>query len=99
MLDLWHAAVGDRPTDKAKATAGKVNHDLTDQNIEAFPSRVEAFLQVKQDEAVSVFLNSSKQVILDKCGAFLGSRNLGHHKMFLHRPPVAEFAISACRCF
>ena len=85
MPDLWNGAVGKSPTAGAKETAGKVNHDLKDQNIETLLSRVEAFLQVNQDQGVSAFLNSSKLVILDKCSAFLESGKLGGHKTFLHR--------------
>jgi hypothetical protein len=85
MLDLWNGAVGENPTPEASATAGKVNHDLADRNIEAFLSRVEAFLQVHQDKVVSTFLDSSKQVILDRCSGFLDPAMLGPHKTFLHR--------------
>ena len=85
MQDLWNGAVGEEPTAGAKATAGKVNHDLKDQNIEAFLSRVEAFLQVNPDTVVSDFLDSSKQVILDKCSTFLDLKKLETHKTFLHR--------------
>lgn len=85
MQDLWDGAVGKEPTNEAKSTAGKVNHDLADQNIEAFLSKVEAFLQVDDDAAVKKFLDSSKQVILDKCSAFLDPGKLGDHKTFLHR--------------
>lgn len=85
MQDLWNGAVGKEPTVDAKAAAKKVNHDLKDQNIEALLSKIEAFLQVNQDKDVSAFLDSSKQVILDKCSAFLESGKLGDHKTFLHR--------------
>ncbi len=85
MQDLWNGAVGEAPTVGARETAGKVNHDLKDRNIEAFLSRVEAFLQVNPDTAVSEFLDSSKQVILDKCSAFLDDGKLEDHKTFLHR--------------
>lgn len=85
MLDLWSGAVGEEPTEDAKATATKVNHDLADKNIEAFLSRVEAFLQVNQDNAVSKYLDSSKQVILDKCSTFLDPGKLNDHETFLHR--------------
>lgn len=85
MLDLWQSAIGENPTDKAKATAKKVNHDLEDQNIEAFLSRVESYLQVKDDTDVGKFLDASKKVILDKCSDFLDPRKLGPHKTFLHR--------------
>ena len=85
MQDLWNGAVGKSPTAGAKETAGKVSHDLTDQNIEALLSRVEAFLQANNDQGVSDYLNASKQVILDKCSAFLESGKLEDHKTFLHR--------------
>lgn len=85
MQDLWSGAVGKAPTDAAKATAKKVNHDLTKQNIEAFLSRVEAFLQVTQDTEINKFLDSSKQVILEKCSAFLDAGKLRAHRTFLHR--------------
>lgn len=85
MQDLWNGAVGEEPTGAAKATAKKVNHNLNHQNIEAFLSRVEAFLQVNQQKSVSDFLDSSKQVILDKCSAFLDPQKLEPHKTFLHR--------------
>jgi len=85
MQDLWNGAVGEEPTAGAKAAAGKVNHDLTDQNIEALLSRVEAFLVVNQDKDVSKFRDSSKQVILDRCSAFLNNDKLVAHKTFLHR--------------
>lgn len=85
MQDLWVGAVGDKPTDGTIETAQKVNHDLTDRNIEGFLSRVEAFLQVNQDDGVGEFLDSSKQVILDKCSGFLDPDKLGAHKTFLHR--------------
>lgn len=85
MLDLWNSAVGEEPKKEAKETAKKVNHDLADKNIEALLSRVEAFLQVNQDAAVSKFLNSSKQVILDQCSTFLDPDRLNDHETFLHR--------------
>lgn len=85
MLDLWNSAVGVEPMDEAKATAEKVNQDLEDQNIEAFLSRVEAYLQVNDDTDVGDFLKASKQVILDKCREFLDPSKLGPHKIFLHR--------------
>ena len=85
MLHLWHDAVGETPSDMAKDTARKVNHDLTNTNIEAFLSRIEAFLQVNDDIEVAAFLNSSKKVILEKCSALLNPEKLVAHKTFLHR--------------
>lgn len=85
MQDLWNGAVGEKPTNAATATAKKVYYDLNDQNIEAFLSKVEAFLQVNHDKDVSDFLYISKQAILDKCSAFLDPQKLEAHKTFLHR--------------
>jgi NAD-dependent SIR2 family protein deacetylase len=85
MQDLWNGAVGLEPTSDAERTAKKVHYELKDQNIEAFLSRVEAFLQVNQDDEVRTFLEKSKQVILDKCSDFLDPKKLDSHKTFLHR--------------
>lgn len=85
MLDLWNDAVGTEPTDAAKRVADKVSHDLSDQNIEAFLSRIEAALHVSDDNEVAAFLNASKIVILDRCSGFLKNEKLEAHKTFLHR--------------
>ena len=85
MEDLWNNAVGREPTEETRKIAKTVNHNIGDKNIEAFLSRVEAYLQVNQDKTVSKFLSSSKQVILDQCAAFFDSAKLEDHKTFLHR--------------
>jgi len=86
MRDLWNGAVCEKEaTEPAKMTAARVHHNLDEQNIEAFLSRVEAFLQVDEDQVVSDFLNASKQVIHDRCSEFLSADKLGDHKVFLHR--------------
>jgi len=85
MQDLWNGAVGEEPREEAKTVAEKVKYDLKGQNIETLLSKVEAFLQLGDDAVVSAFLNSSKQVILDKCSAILDAGKLGDHKTFLHR--------------
>lgn len=85
MQDLWNGAVGAPPTDAAKATAAMVHHDLKIPNIEAFLSRIEAFLQVNEDTKADTFLSSSKKVILEKCSKFLDPVKLVAHKTFLHR--------------
>jgi len=85
MEDLWNGAVGETPTDEARAAAEKVNHAVTNNNIEALLSRIEAYLQINEDEATRAFLDSSKQVILDKCSSFLDTKKLDAHKTFLHR--------------
>src|SRR6266581_3942693 len=73
MMDLWNDAVGKVPTRSTRAIAAKVNHDLSDKNLEAFLSRIEAFL------------HASKKVILKKCSGFLKTEKLAAHKTFLHR--------------
>lgn len=85
MGSLWTKAIGNDPTVNARETADKVNHDLNDPNIEAFLSRIEAFLQIHEDDGVRGFLNQSKQVILESCSRFLDSDRLGAHRTFLHR--------------
>lgn len=85
MLDLWNRAVGEEPTTAAMKIARKVKHNLKDRNIEAFLSRVEAFLQVNEDKGANTFLNSSKQVIFDECSKFLDPGKLNDHETFLHR--------------
>lgn len=85
MRDLWNGAVGELPTADARATAEKVKYDVVDQNLEAFLSSVEAYLQWNNDQLVADFLNSSKQVILDRCSTFLNADKLDAHKVFLHR--------------
>lgn len=85
MLDLWNHAVGEKPTEKETKIAAKVHHDLTDKNIEAFLSKVEAFLHVNEDKEVADFLNASKKVILSKCSGFLQTDKLDAHKTLLHR--------------
>jgi hypothetical protein len=85
MLDLWNYAVGREPTDATRQIAATVHHDLSDENIEAFLSRIEAFLQVSDDKAVATFLNDSKKVILDRCRGFLKAEEIEAHKTFLHR--------------
>jgi hypothetical protein len=86
MHDLWIGAVGEVPTADATETARRVNYGLEVKNIEAFLSKVEAYLQVnEQDEDVSTFLENSKRVILDRCSQFLGTDKLKDHETFLHR--------------
>jgi len=85
MMDLWNGAVGERPSEIANRIARLVNHNLEDKNIEAFLSRIEAYLQVSQDKEVKGFLSSSKKVILDQCSDFLNSERLDDHETFLHR--------------
>jgi hypothetical protein len=86
MADLWESAVGEEPTDTAQDVAKKVRQNLDDKNIEAFLSRIEAYLQVVENGApVRQFLNDSKAVILQKCSDFVSDGNLEAHATFLHR--------------
>jgi hypothetical protein len=85
MSDLWDAAVGEPATNEATAAAKTVNHDLTIKNIEALLSRIEASLQLNEQEALRNFLNESKSVILERCSNFLDEEKLAAHRRFLHR--------------
>jgi len=85
MQDLWNGAVGATPKPEARAIAERVNYDLTRTNIEAFLSRIEAFLQVHEEREVLGFLNVCKKVILEMCSAFLNSARLEDYKTLLHR--------------
>lgn len=85
MSDLWDAVVGETPSDKAKAAAKAVGYDLAEQNIEALLSRVEASLQLQDNEDIKTFLSESKKIILDHCADFIEQDKLEAHKTFLHR--------------
>lgn len=85
MDDLWNSAVGGEPSAAALRAAKRVHHDLADANIELFLSKIEAYLQINEVKTVRRYLNSCKEVILEKCSSFLKSENLGAHKTFLHR--------------
>ncbi|MEZ5126797.1 MAG: SIR2 family protein [Thermoleophilia bacterium] len=85
MADLWKYAVGEPPTKAAREVAERVKQDLEDTNIEAFLSRIEAFLQVDEDAGVRGFLNASRRVILEKCSGFAEARHLRAHETCLHR--------------
>jgi len=87
MKDLWSAAIGTTPNTDAVSTAKSINYDLNSgNNIEAFLSNAEAYLQIRNgDAAVKKFVDSCKQVILAKCSSFLDVNKLDAHKIFLHR--------------
>jgi len=87
MKDLWDAAIGKPPNERATKTAGKINYNLQapTTNIEEFLSKSEAYLQVTDDTDVKSFVNSCKKVILEKCSTFLNVGKLEAHKTFLHR--------------
>lgn len=85
MSDLWNAVVGKPATEEAKAAATTVNHDITTENIEALLSRIEASLQLNEQEALRSFLNGGKKIILQQCSDFLDEEKLAAHRRFLHR--------------
>lgn len=86
MKDLWEAAIGIKPNEAAISTATSINYNLKSQNnIEEFLSKAEAYLQVRDDAAVKGFADSCMKVILNKCSRFLDINKLDAHKTFLHR--------------
>lgn len=85
MEELWHAAIGDSPTDKAEKVAASIKYDLADKNIEALLSKCEALLQVKPNRNVRKLLSESKQIILNRCSWSPAPEKLAGHKTFLHR--------------
>lgn len=86
MKDLWSTAIGTTPTKDAISTAKSIHYDLTsDDNIEAFLSNAEAYLQINNDAAVKSFADSCKKVILAECSKFLDVTKLDAHRIFLHR--------------
>ena len=88
MQRLWEKAVEEKTAKKAAIdTAKKVNVDLAgaDKNIEAFLSKIEAYLEVYTDKDVGDFLSACKKVILDECSNFLSEDKLHAHRIFLHR--------------
>lgn len=87
MTDLWNEVVGDVPTDEAKKAAESVGYDVTNKDVEALLSRVEASLALKEDNDLKTFLAYSKSKILKKCTDFLINKNDGleAHRTFVHR--------------
>jgi NAD-dependent SIR2 family protein deacetylase len=87
MKELWDAAIGTKPTPAAVSTAKSIHYNFSPQNnIEAFLSNAEAYLQISADDAaVKEFVDSCKKVILAKCSRFLDVNKLDAHKIFLHR--------------
>jgi len=63
----------------------KVKYDSEDENIEALLTKCESYLQVENDLTVESFLIEAKKIILDACSIFLEDKNLGGHRIFLHR--------------
>lgn len=85
MADLWNATVGEPASTEARAAAAMVGHDIEDKNIEALLSRIDAALQLNEQNDLRKFLNDSKKTILHRCSSFLGDNNLHSHRRFLHR--------------
>lgn len=85
MGDLWEAIVGKTPSDKAIKVAKTVNYNLSNKNIEALLSHIEAALFIKKNTTVEKFLAGAKQTVLEKCTAFLDPAKLGAHETLIHR--------------
>ncbi len=88
MWDLWKAAIGEAPSAVATNVADKMHYDLKPaamQNIEAFLSHAEAFLQIHDVAEVREFVKRCREIILEKCSAFLDPAKLDGHRTFLHR--------------
>jgi hypothetical protein len=100
MWTLWDYCVNSNPdTGKTKRVVSAsaenvmkmIGYKITtekDENIEALLSRCEAYLQVMDIAEVTAFINTSKQVILDKCSEFIDpadANQLAAHRTFLHR--------------
>lgn len=88
MWDLWINAVGGEPCEEAQTAAETIDYDLDDednQNIELFLSRIEAYLQLYDDEDLDTFLASAKDVILKDCSEFIDADKLDPHRVFIRR--------------
>ncbi|MFN3408991.1 MAG: SIR2 family protein [Limisphaerales bacterium] len=85
MSDLWNAIVGETPSNDAKKVVDTIGFDLSNTNIEAFLSHIEAWRSLKSDNDVEGFLTGAKKAILEKCTAFLDPKKLQAHETFLHR--------------
>jgi hypothetical protein len=85
MLNLWNAVVGEPMTMAAKKAARKVKHKISNKNIEALLSRIEAYLQLEESDTINAFLNESKKIVLQRCSDFLSEEKLVSHHRFLHR--------------
>ena len=85
MGDLWIGSVGEPLSAATVRIAKRVHHDLADRNIERLLSKIEAYLQVNEVGSVRKYLNSAKQLILQRCSDFLDPEKLDVHKTFLHR--------------
>lgn len=85
MYDLWVATVGDEPSEHAARIAARAHHDIDDKDLELFLSRIEALLQIEEDEEAHSFLNFCKATILDMCASFPDEDQLDAHQTFLRR--------------
>jgi SIR2-like domain len=99
MWTLWDFCVNANPgtgdrnrvlKPQAQEIVSETGFDVSteEENIEALLSRCEAYLQIKRNAKVSDFITASKQVILEKCTAFLNQsdeKQLAAHRTFLHR--------------
>ena len=88
MWDLWKAAIGEKPSAESQAVAFTMKYDLSAKgadNIEAFLSHADAYLQINEDENIRQFVQMCRKKILENCSNFLQVEKLKGHETFLHR--------------
>lgn len=105
MWDLWDYAMHESPPtaqggkpklrEESETVIRTVGYDLSAQgeNIEAFLSRCEAYLEVHADKSVQDFVKECKRITLERCSDFLRDNISGEwkdekldgHGVFLHR--------------
>lgn len=90
MKDLWDKATkieGDYPKEVSELL-GEIGYDHSDEdavNIEELLSLCEAHLEIKQDKAISDFVENCKKEILAACSFKKTDDQLFGHKTFIHR--------------
>ncbi len=104
MEDLWDVAMSDHSSETeegrqlrelAQRVIKKVGYSIEEhgENIEAFLSRCEAYLEIRHQKYVADFVIECKKAILGRCSNFLYKQatdewdddKLDGHKTFLHR--------------
>jgi hypothetical protein len=87
MSELWSRVIGEPPSDDARYVESKVHYNLDEgeKNIEAFLSKILAFLAVETESKVESFLATAQSRILEECSDFLKIAQLDSHETLLHR--------------
>lgn len=105
MWNLWDFAMHDNPPtaqgqkptlrEESRTVMSTVGYDLSAQgeNIEAFLSRCEAYIEVNKNQSVQDFVKECKRITLESCSNFLWDSTSGEwkdkkldgHGIFLHR--------------